>query len=582
MTTYAGRPVFAPFFTDPSGNPQELVSITIYNRGTVVKPTLYTSRTKATPLANPFTADSLGNAEFYVDPGEYDALVNGVTLPFSSVPDPVEPLDDAAVLAAIPSGTYVQQVAGVETDGTTSSSVVIQAAVDAASAAGIAAGGPSRVVLPPGRVIRANIVLKPRVIIDLNGSVLKPAVGSNADAIKGLNFDTLTGKAYAVNDMTRGAYQSGVVNGTIDGDKANQSAGWGFRVWGRSLVIENVVVQNCNDGGIWTEFTTHDGITSDHDAIEGSFVDVKTLLNGGDGWRHRGPHDASLTHFITMGNAGWGFKSETTAGSWNGGIRGSHWNAWANADSFHFGGATNVLGIDATGTNTGIGIEQAAGTGNMKLLGMTVAGHTSGFIARGTGHQISGTLANNPGNAFILDGIGNSIVTINGSGNTGAIHKTSESEPNQIVATFSVDVGQTLLTGSGLNSNGYYVIMGHGDAGPTDTIQLPTRTLTAAGYSPELPQENGTLVTTSQTATLSNKALGFGSSMVNGANLPVGDLDGTSFGTAANQILGFHGARVVQAAAIASPAGGATVDAEARTAITALLVAMRAKGLIAT
>lgn len=106
MTTYAGRPVFAPYFTDPSGNPQELVSITVYNRGTVVKPTLYTSRTKATPLANPFTADSLGNANFYVDPGEYDALVNGVTLPFSSVPDPVEPLDDAAVLAAIPSGTF--------------------------------------------------------------------------------------------------------------------------------------------------------------------------------------------------------------------------------------------------------------------------------------------------------------------------------------------------------------------------------------------------------------------------------------------------------------------------------------------
>lgn len=107
MTTYAGRPVFPPYFTDPSGNPQELVSITVYNSGTTVKPTLYTDRTKATPLANPFTADSLGNAEFYLDPGDYDALVNGVTLPFSVVADPAEPLDAAAVLASIPSGTYV-------------------------------------------------------------------------------------------------------------------------------------------------------------------------------------------------------------------------------------------------------------------------------------------------------------------------------------------------------------------------------------------------------------------------------------------------------------------------------------------
>jgi hypothetical protein len=37
-----------------------------------------------------------------------------------------------------------------------------------------------------------------------------------------------------------------------------------------------------------------------------------------------------------------------------------------------------------------------------------------------------------------------------------------------------------------------------------------------------------------------------------------------------------------QAAAIASPSGGATVDAEARTAIDAILAALRAHGLIGT
>jgi hypothetical protein len=114
MTTYAGRPVFPPYFVDPSGNPQEAVTATIYLRGTTTKATVYTDRTKVAGSAaaphNPVTADALGNADFYVDPGEYDALVNGVTLPFSTLPDPAEPgaeVTEEAVLAAIPPGTYV-------------------------------------------------------------------------------------------------------------------------------------------------------------------------------------------------------------------------------------------------------------------------------------------------------------------------------------------------------------------------------------------------------------------------------------------------------------------------------------------
>lgn len=139
MTTYAGRPVFAPFFVDAAGNSQVGVSITVYNRGTVVKPTLYTSRTKATVLANPFTADSLGNAVFYVDPGEYDSLVNGVTLPFTSVTDPGD------VGAPVPTGTYAE----TQTPGTTmvAASVADRIALDARVAALESGGGATPVTV---------------------------------------------------------------------------------------------------------------------------------------------------------------------------------------------------------------------------------------------------------------------------------------------------------------------------------------------------------------------------------------------------------------------------------------------------
>jgi hypothetical protein len=43
-----------------------------------------------------------------------------------------------------------------------------------------------------------------------------------------------------------------------------------------------------------------------------------------------------------------------------------------------------------------------------------------------------------------------------------------------------------------------------------------------------------------------------------------------------------QGAAGTQAAAITAPTGGATVDAESRTAITAILVALRAVGIVAT
>ena len=62
--------------------------------------------------------------------------------------------------------------------------------------------------------------------------------------------------------------------------------------------------------------------------------------------------------------------------------------------------------------------------------------------------------------------------------------------------------------------------------------------------------------------------------------------DGTDWIDEAAQADGYHvaGQRVVGArqAAIATPSGGMTQDAEARAAIAALLVAMRAHGLIAT
>jgi len=71
--------------------------------------------------------------------------------------------------------------------------------------------------------------------------------------------------------------------------------------------------------------------------------------------------------------------------------------------------------------------------------------------------------------------------------------------------------------------------------------------------------------------------------MPEAGNIVLGTTTGTAIGTAAAQKLGFWNATpVVQPAAVADASGGATVDAEARTALNDLLAKLRTIGLIAT
>jgi len=67
---------------------------------------------------------------------------------------------------------------------------------------------------------------------------------------------------------------------------------------------------------------------------------------------------------------------------------------------------------------------------------------------------------------------------------------------------------------------------------------------------------------------------------LDGRNIQAGRGTGTKIGTAADQKIGFFGTTpVVQASAISAPAGGGTVDAEARTAINTIRTVLQAIGL---
>lgn len=69
----------------------------------------------------------------------------------------------------------------------------------------------------------------------------------------------------------------------------------------------------------------------------------------------------------------------------------------------------------------------------------------------------------------------------------------------------------------------------------------------------------------------------------NGRNIQVGKGTGTKIGTETTQKIGLYGKTpVVQGGAIADPAGGSTIDAQARTAISSILTVLRNIGIIST
>lgn len=70
--------------------------------------------------------------------------------------------------------------------------------------------------------------------------------------------------------------------------------------------------------------------------------------------------------------------------------------------------------------------------------------------------------------------------------------------------------------------------------------------------------------------------------ILDGRNIQLGRSNGTQIGTAADQKLGLYGVTpVVQATAIASPAGGATIDSQARSAIDLIRNALKNFGITA-
>jgi hypothetical protein len=193
-------------------------------------------------------------------------------------------LTAASLLGA--SGVFDVRAFGAKGDGSTDDTAAVQAAIDAAAVSG------GMVWLAPGTYLCGTIVLKSKVHVVGSGyevSILKLKAGTNASLLKGANFDTLTGS-----DSHAGIAQWSLQDLTVDGNRANNTAGCGIQVYGFGFTLRNIRVRDCDDHGIYSEWANYASYPDPcYDLFEAHVENVSVHMCDGDGIRWAGPSDTN-------------------------------------------------------------------------------------------------------------------------------------------------------------------------------------------------------------------------------------------------------------------------------------------------
>ena len=154
-----------------------------------------------------------------------------------------------------------------------------------------------------------------------------------------------------------------------------------------------------------------------------------------------------------------------------------------------------------------------------------------------------------------------------------------------------IDNGSDWATGFATINSGLVAWMSGTTAGTsTDTVLSRNAAGVVQVGTSTTPNASGSMLMTNCTATGTINAASSavvldtnGVTMGDAKNVILNTTTGTKIGTSTSQKLGFYNATpIVQGASVADASGGAVIDAEARTAINALISRIEATGLIAT
>lgn len=183
---------------------------------------------------------------------------------------------------------------GATGDGTTDDTAAIQAAINAANAAG---GG--TVSFPAGTFITTGLTLYSEIHLRGVGpesSAIKLAANTNGSVILTDQYAT-----HIATDTTSGPRDFSIRDLTIDGNRTNQASASGpaLGIHGRSYVIDNVIIQNAYGDGFHTMWGTASPFITPN-GFESFITRLKIIECNGSGLKFEGPHDTHVSDMFIM------------------------------------------------------------------------------------------------------------------------------------------------------------------------------------------------------------------------------------------------------------------------------------------
>jgi hypothetical protein len=190
---------------------------------------------------------------------------------------------------------------GAVGDGRTDDTAALQNAIDAAAVAG------GVVSLPAGTYLTRGLVLRSRVHLRGAGgdaTTLRLLPGANHAILEAADFGKLTGTG-----GSGGISYFSVRDLTLDGNKAaNPAGGFGLRIYGYGYELSEVIIFNCRQDGLYSEWSSSAGLAYPSHQMEARVTAVRSHDNEGDGFNFNGPHDSMFVNCLAFENHGVGFR----------------------------------------------------------------------------------------------------------------------------------------------------------------------------------------------------------------------------------------------------------------------------------
>lgn len=191
--------------------------------------------------------------------------------------------ENAAATGLTSMTAYSVKDYGAAGNGTTDDHAAIQSAINAAAVAG------GTVFFPPGHyALGTSVILKTSVHLlgsGVNATILQLKAGVNAPVL--ISSPGTTIYAFSIRNMT------------VDGNKAQNTAGAGLQLDANDWIIESIEVRNCAGDGFYS-VSSNDNVSAD--GMEAYLSQVKVHDNYGNGITWNGPHDSFWSQIMVFFN----------------------------------------------------------------------------------------------------------------------------------------------------------------------------------------------------------------------------------------------------------------------------------------